>query len=57
MKQKLERKTVIDAIGILDEKDGKLIMSIDGVEYDFIEDIVKGAIGTELHFKSDCIEE
>lgn len=57
MKQKLERKTVIDAIGILDEKDGKLIMSIDGVEYDFIEDIAKGAIGTELHFKSDCIEE
>lgn len=57
MKQKLERKTVIDAIGILDEKDGKLIMSIDGVEYDFIEDIVKGAIGTELYFKSDCIEE
>lgn len=55
-KHKYERKTVVDAVGILDIKDGKVILCIDEVEYDFAE-ITKQAIGTEVHFKSDLIEE
>lgn len=57
MKHKYERKTVVDAVGILDIKeDGKIVLCIDEVEYDFAE-ITKQAIGTEVHFKSDLIEE
>lgn len=55
-KHKYEKKTVVDAIGILDIKeDGKIVLCIDDVEYDFIE-MAKQAIGTEVHFKSDLIE-
>lgn len=55
-KHKYEKKTVVDAIGILDIKeDGKIVLCIDDVEYDFIE-MAKQAVGTEVHFKSDLIE-
>lgn len=56
-KHKYEKKTVVDAIGILDiNEDGKIVLCIDEIEYDFSE-IVKQAVGTEVHFKSDLIEE
>lgn len=55
-KQKYERKIVIDATGTLDEKEGRYILSIDGTDYDLIEDILKPSLGTEIHFKSDSFE-
>jgi hypothetical protein len=55
-KHKYEKKTVVDAIGILDtNEDDKLVLIIDDVEFDFIE-MAKQAVGTEVHFKSDLIE-
>lgn len=56
-KHKYKKKTVVDAVGVLDTNaDGKLVLIIDNVEYDFAT-IAKQAVGTEVHFKSDLIEE
>ena len=56
-KHKYEKKTVVDAVGILDiNVDEKLVLIIDETEFDF-EEMAKQAIGTEVHFKSDLIEE
>ena len=56
-KHKYDKKLIVDVVGILDVKeDDRLVMVVDGVEYDFV-DIAKSAIGTEVHFKSELIEE
>jgi len=56
MKHKFDKKTVIDAVGILDIKDDKIVLLVGEQEIDFIEDIVKPSLGTEVHFKSDLFE-
>lgn len=57
MKHKYDKKLIVDVVGILDVvDDDRLVMIVDGVEYDFT-DIAKSAIGTEVHFKSELIEE
>lgn len=55
-KHKYEKKTVIDAVGLLDIKEDRIVLSIDGIDYDFMS-MAKEALGTEVHFKSDMIEE
>lgn len=56
-KHKYDKKLIVDVVGVLDVvDDGRLVMMVDGVEYDF-GDIAKTAIGTEVHFKSELIEE
>jgi len=56
-KHKYEKKTVIDAVGLLDIKeDGRTVLIIDKIEYDF-NDIVKQSLGMEVHFTSTSIEE
>lgn len=55
-KHKYEKKSVIDVVGNLDIREDKVVVIIDDVEYDF-DEIVKSAIGTEIHFKSDLIED
>lgn len=56
-KHKYDKKLIVDVIGILDVVEGnRMVIMVDGVEYDFA-DIAKSAIGTEVHFKSELIEE
>ena len=56
-KHKYDRKVVIDVVGILDVKEDKrVVVIVDDVEYDFA-DILTSSIGTEVHFKSELIEE
>lgn len=56
-KHKYEKKVVIDAVGILDKnEDGDVIFCVGDVEFDFNE-MIKQALGTELHFKSEIPEE
>ena len=51
-KHKYEKKTVVDAIGILDTKeDDKLVLIIDDVEFDFTEMATSQSV--RVHFKSD----
>lgn len=56
-KHKYEKKVVIDAVGILDKsEDGRVIFCVGEKEFDF-DEMIKQAIGTELHFKSEIPEE
>lgn len=56
-KHKYDKKLIVDVVGILDVVEGnRMVIMVDGVEYDFA-DIAKSAIGTEVHFKSELIEE
>lgn len=56
-KHKYDKKLIVDVVGILDVvEDNRLVIMVDEVEYDFA-DITKSAIGTEVHFKSELIEE
>lgn len=56
-KHKYDKKTVVDIVGILDvDNNNRLMIVVDGAEYDFA-DIAKNAVGTEIHFKSELIEE
>lgn len=56
-KHKYDKKLVVDVVGILDVvDDDRLVIMVDEVEYDFA-DIAKSAIGTEVHFKSELIED
>ena len=56
-KHKYDKKLIVDVVGILDVvEDNRMVIMVDGVEYDFA-DIAKSAIGTEVHFKSELIEE
>lgn len=56
-KHKYEKKTIVDAVGILDrDENGTIIFCVGDVEFNF-EDMVEKAIGTELHFKSEIPEE
>lgn len=56
-KHKYDKKLIVDVVGVLDiVDDDRLVIMVDGVEYDFA-DIAKSAIGTEVHFKSELIEE
>ena len=56
-KHKYDKKLIVDVVGILDVVEGnRMVIMVDGVEYDFA-DIAKSAIGTEIHFKSELIEE
>ena len=56
-KHKYDKKLIVDVVGILDVVEGnRMVIMVDGVEYDFA-DIAKSAIGTEVHFKSELIED
>ena len=56
-KHKYDKKLIVDVVGILDVVEGnRMVIMVDGIEYDFA-DISKSAIGTEIHFKSELIEE
>ena len=56
-KHKYDKKLIVDVVGILDVVEGnRMVIMVDGIEYDFA-DIAKSAIGTEIHFKSELIEE
>ena len=56
-KHKYDKKLIVDVVGILDVvEDNRMVIMVDGVEYDFA-DIAKSAIGTEVHFKSELIED
>ena len=56
-KHKYDKKLIVDVVGILDVVEGnRMVIMVDGIEYDFA-DIAKSAIGTEVHFKSELIEE